>query len=47
MNVGKWNLYDKDRLVASAYTDKITIQPGYKWDGCTGIGELYEDKYTL
>ena len=47
MNVGKWNLYDKDKLIAFADTDKITIQPGYKWDGCTGIGELYEDKYTL
>lgn len=47
MNAGKWNLYDKDKLIAFADTDKITIQPGYKWDGCTGIGELYEDKYTL
>lgn len=48
MMIGKWKLKDKKgKLVAEADIDKLTIYPGYKWDGCTGIGMLYEDIYTL
>lgn len=48
MMVGKWKMYDKKgTLVAEADIDTVTIYPGYVWDGCTIIGLLYEDKYTL
>lgn len=48
MDLGEWDLLDtNDKLIASAKKDKLIIHPGFKWDGCTVIGELYEDKYTL
>lgn len=48
MDLGEWDLLDNnDKLIASAKKDKLIIHPGFKWDGCSVIGELYEDKYTL
>lgn len=32
---------------ASPTRSVLTVKKGFKWDGCTGVGNIYENKYTL
>lgn len=52
MDVGKWDLYDSTtgkigHLRAKGRGNKVEIYPGFQWDGCTFIGQIYENDITL
>lgn len=47
MEVGCWDCYYADKLVASGRHNTLTVYPGYQWDGCTVIGKIYENEVTL
>lgn len=35
------------KVIARCIDGHLTVEPGYKWDGCTGIGALTETGPTL
>lgn len=46
--LGRWTLVSPDNvMVARSYGNVVEIFPGYMWDGCTLVGEYYEDESTL
>ena len=52
MNVGKWDLYDAEngtigKLLAKGRGDTVEVYRGYRWDGCTVIGNFFENEITL
>ena len=43
-----FSLYDcNNKMVAKCTDGNLTVYPGYKWDGCTVIGNLTETPETL
>lgn len=49
MKLGKWDLIrnSDNKKIASADGDTLIVNKGFKWDGCTGIGAIYETDKTL
>ena len=48
INLGEWELISPEgTIVAKCYGSVIGVYPEYMWDGCTVIGEQYEDEMTL
>ncbi len=37
----------KEKLIAQCYRGKLTLMRGYRWDGCSGIGNIIETRQTL
>lgn len=47
-DLGKWELFNpQGQLVARCNGSKVTVLPGYLWDGTTVIGYIYEDPVTM
>ena len=47
-DLGEWELINPaGQLVAKCKGSRVTILPGYLWDGSTVIGSVYEDDVTL
>ena len=47
-DLGKWELFNpQGQLVARCNGSKVTVLPGYLWDGTTVIGYVYEDPVTM
>ncbi len=48
MNLGQWKLIAPcGSIVAQSFGSVIAVYPNYMWDGCTVIGEKFEDEVTL
>lgn len=48
VNMGEWELLSPEgTIVTKCYGSVIGVYPEYMWDGCTVIGEKYEDEITL
>lgn len=52
MDVGVWDLYAAEngtigRLIAKGRGNKVEVKQGFKWDGCSVIGDFYENDVTL
>ena len=48
VNMGEWKLLAPcGSIVAQCFGSTIAVYPEYMWDGCTVVGEKYEDEITL
>ena len=47
-DLGEWELLNpQGQVVARCEGSKVTVLPGYLWDGTTVIGSIYEDPVTM
>lgn len=48
-NWGNWKLINpkNNEIVAKCEDKNVTVYKNYMWDGCTVVGNIYEDKNTL
>ena len=47
-DLGEWELINPaGQLVAKCEGSKVSVFPGYLWDGSTVVGSIYEDPVTM
>ena len=47
-NLGEWELINPTgQVVAKCKGSKVSVFPGYLWDGSTVVGSIYEDPVTM
>lgn len=47
-DLGEWELVNpQGQLVAKCEGSKVSVFPGYLWDGSTVVGSIYEDSVTM
>lgn len=47
-DLGEWELVNPaGQLVAKCEGSKVSVFPGYLWDGSTVVGSIYEDPVTM
>ena len=47
-DLGEWELINPTgQVVAKCEGSKVTVFPGYLWDGTTVLGSIYEDPVTM